>query len=94
MFNGVFDCWEGADNALVVGDFGIGLFVEGDVEVDLSEGRQLVFAAIGTESHSFSVFTYPDEDAFVLQITVRDRKLVGKRHGGLRFSDWLDTKVW
>jgi hypothetical protein len=35
MFNGVFDRWEGADDALVVGDFGVGLFVERDVEVDL-----------------------------------------------------------
>jgi hypothetical protein len=35
MFDGVFDCREGADDALVVGDFGVGCFIEGDVEVDL-----------------------------------------------------------
>ena len=35
MLDGVFDRGEGADYALVVVDFGVGLFVEGDVEVDL-----------------------------------------------------------
>jgi hypothetical protein len=35
MFDGVFDSWEGTDDALVVGDFGVGRFIEGNVEVDL-----------------------------------------------------------
>jgi len=35
MFGGIFDCGQGADDALVVGDFGVGFFVEGNVEVDL-----------------------------------------------------------
>lgn len=33
LFEGIFDGWEGADDALVVCDFLVG--VEGDVEVDL-----------------------------------------------------------
>jgi hypothetical protein len=37
MFNGVFDCGERADDALVVCDVLVG--VEGDVEVDLHDGE-------------------------------------------------------
>lgn len=80
MFNGIFDRWEGADDALVVGDFGVGLFVERDVEVDLFEGARLVFASIGTVSVSLSLSSYPNKDALVLEITISDRELVGKRH--------------
>ena len=38
LVDGIFDCGEGADDALVVGDFGVGFFVQGDIEVDLVEG--------------------------------------------------------
>jgi hypothetical protein len=65
MFNGVFDRWEGADDTLVIGDFGVGLFVERDVEVDLSVRSKSGLIAIGTILFPFSIFTYPDEDAFV-----------------------------
>ena len=37
MVDGVFDCGQGADDALVVGDLAVSFFVQGDVEVDLIE---------------------------------------------------------
>lgn len=50
MFDGVLDCWEGANNALVIGDFGVGLFVEGDVEVNLQQCRRSVCIFLGISS--------------------------------------------
>lgn len=36
VVNGIFDCGQGTDNSLVVGDFHSG--VKGDVEIDLLPG--------------------------------------------------------
>lgn len=47
ILDGVLDGGEGADDALVVGDLGVGLLVEGHVEVDADEDPLVLKVDIG-----------------------------------------------
>lgn len=48
--------------------------------------RGISIPAIGTIQKPLCRFSYPDEDALVLDIAVGNRELVRKRHDGLLFQ--------
>jgi hypothetical protein len=78
MLDRIFDCWERADDALVICDFGIGFFVERDVEVDLSHSvDQSARLYLGTLHCRFvNGSAYSNENSLVFQITICDCELV------------------
>ena len=76
ILDSVLDGGEGAGDTLVVGDLGVGLLVEGNVEVDLKRCCQC--CALGGSVWGWS---YADEDALALEVDVGDGELVRERHG-------------
>lgn len=78
IVDSVFDGGEGADDALVVGDLGVGLLVEGHVEVDLC-GVSLVHCMLCCEAWFGGA--YANEDPLALEVDVGDGELAGERHG-------------
>ena len=73
MFNGVFDCWEGADDALVVCDFGVGLLVEWDIKVDL---QVQVLSIVPCSSRARRVFELVARTRMRIRLSLRSQSVM------------------
>jgi len=79
MVGSVLDGRQSSDDSLIVGDLGIGFFVQWDVEVDLD-----ILSMLGSSQPRTSRGNaYTDEDALVLDVDVGDGEFAAERHLGI-----------